>query len=332
MLTLADAVFDREDGQLVPTAGTCTECVKRTGANTVLFDDFQQDDKCLDGGCFRAKVDAHIERQKRNVDDLVQITRAYYSNNQSGEKILTRNEYTMIEPTGRENDGNGEQQSCRRSVSAIVVEGPGRRGEIVEVCADPECEVHGRADHRTEREAAALERKEEQSRRALEQENNRQNNRRLLDLVLDNLPTTLARDDYQMLVFAAIDRFEYGDWEAITERYQIDANESEEPDALAFELRKSAEEADQALLVRMLVEFALLRSGYSEERLEPSDPLANAARRYSAPLESKRTSKMKGSKCLSKRDKVPSKPKRRKAAPGTAKSPKRVVVRKGRTD
>src|SRR5689334_19858201 len=40
MLTLAEAVFDCEDPELVPAAGACVACPKRTGANTALFDDF----------------------------------------------------------------------------------------------------------------------------------------------------------------------------------------------------------------------------------------------------------------------------------------------------
>jgi ParB family chromosome partitioning protein len=58
MLTLADAVFDRADAELVPAAGACVTCSKRTGANIALFDDFEQDDKCLDGKCFNSKIDA----------------------------------------------------------------------------------------------------------------------------------------------------------------------------------------------------------------------------------------------------------------------------------
>jgi ParB family transcriptional regulator, chromosome partitioning protein len=200
MLTLADSVFDREDTQLFPAAGACVTCSKRTGANTALFDDFHQDDRCLDGECFRAKVDAHIERQKRSADGLIQITRAYYSNNKTGEKVLNRNEYTIIEPVDEGGKaGESEQPKCDHGTRAIVVEGPGKRGEIVQVCADPECEVHGKPTHRAEQGAVAQQREEEHSRRALEQEMNRQNNRRMLDKFLENVPTTLAREDYECL-------------------------------------------------------------------------------------------------------------------------------------
>ena len=85
-----------------------------------------------------------------------------------------------------------------------------------------------------------------------------------------------------------------------------------EPDAVVLELRKRAEEATEAQLVRMLVELALLRSGYSDEMLEPTD-LVSAARRYSAVPESKETPQPKAAKCAPKSDRVPSNPKRPKA-------------------
>jgi ParB family chromosome partitioning protein len=165
MLTLADAVFDYEDAELVPAAGACVACPKRTGANTALFDDFAQDDRCMDASCFKSKVDAHIASQKQHTDGLIQITRAYYTNAKGEEKVLTRNEYTIIEPKEQAEEGGGaqggapaEQAPCSKATAAIVVEGPGKRGEVVHVCADPECEVHGKPNYRAEQEAAERER------------------------------------------------------------------------------------------------------------------------------------------------------------------------------
>ena len=269
MLSLAEAVFDREDAELVPAAGSCVACAKRTGANAFLFDDDPQDD-CLDGKCFRSKVTEHIARQKQTVEGLVQITRAYYSDGKSGEKVLTQNEYTIVPPN----------KPCTNGTSAIVVEGPGKRGEVVQICADPKCEVHGKPDHRAEQEAAAKARQEEWRRRELEAQKNRTNNRRLLDDVLKNAPATLTRDDYRMLVLASIERLDCDDWEAITERHGIETDETSEPDAARFELNKKVQKAPEAQLIRMLIEIALLPSGNSDEELPPTDILVTTAARY----------------------------------------------------
>jgi ParB family transcriptional regulator, chromosome partitioning protein len=236
MLNLADAVFDHEDPHLVPAAGACVSCPKRTGANTALFDNFfPQDDRCLLATCFREKVDAHIARQKQNIEGLIQITRAYYTNGKGEEQVLTRNEYTVIEPE-KEKHADHENPPCSKATSAIVVEGPGKRGEIVQVCADPDCEVHGTPNHRPDQKAAVQQREEEWQRRQQQCEKNLENNRRLLDAVLAKLPKTLSRADHEMLLFAAIDRLDYEDWDAITERYKIDTDNVREPDAAAFEL------------------------------------------------------------------------------------------------
>lgn len=268
ILTLADSVFDRADADLVPRAGACTVCPKRTGANTALFDDFQQDDKCLDTDSFRSKVDAHIAREKQKTDGLVRITRAY-SNCTSGETVLTKGDYVAVEPT----------RPCANAKSAIVVEGPGRRGEVVQVCTKPECEVHGTPNRSAEEAEAELAREEERNRREEERARNREANCRLLDNVLACIPAKLAREDFEMLVLAAIDRLEYEEWDAMTERYKIDVDESREPDAASFELRKIAEGATESQLVRMLIEMALLRSGYSDEALQSTDPLVTTSAR-----------------------------------------------------
>ena len=182
---------------------------------------------------------------------------------------------------------------------AIVVEGPGQRGEIVQVCTDPECEVHGKPDHPGEQEAAARQREQEFKRQQQERQRNRRD-RRLLDAVLQRVPKILTRADYEMLVFGAIERFDYGDWDAVIERYKIDTDEQREPDAATFGLRKKAQKATEPELIRMLVEFTLLPSGYSGQVLEVTDPLASAARRYNVILNPKKTAKANAAKCTAK--------------------------------
>lgn len=207
--------------------------------------------------------------------------------------MLTRKEYTIIEPT------TDREPACSNATPAIVVEGPGKRGEIVQVCTDPKCEVHGKPDYTAQEEAAAQGREQERQRLQQQREKNREINRGMLDTVLQHLPKALARADYEMLAFAAIERFNYEDWEAVIEHYKIDTEEQREPDAPAFELRNRAQKATEPELIRMLIEFTLLRSGYSDEILEASDPLANAALRYNVSLASK-AAKPKPAKCTPK--------------------------------
>jgi ParB/RepB/Spo0J family partition protein len=59
MLKLAGAPFDRSDAKLVPKAGACSVCPKRSGNQTELFDDVKSPDICTDPTCYRSKLDAH---------------------------------------------------------------------------------------------------------------------------------------------------------------------------------------------------------------------------------------------------------------------------------
>ncbi|UMT84147.1 ParB/RepB/Spo0J family partition protein [Paracidovorax citrulli] len=64
MLKLGDARFKITDASLVPTAGSCRECSKRTGAHPELFEDVSGADVCTDPGCYREKEEAFAARQK----------------------------------------------------------------------------------------------------------------------------------------------------------------------------------------------------------------------------------------------------------------------------
>lgn len=59
MLKLDTAGFNIFDSTLMPAAGNCTTCPKRTGASPDLFADVQSVDICTDPTCFHAKEAAH---------------------------------------------------------------------------------------------------------------------------------------------------------------------------------------------------------------------------------------------------------------------------------
>jgi ParB/RepB/Spo0J family partition protein len=58
MLQLVGAPFAIDDAKLVPSAGTCAACPKRTGSQPELFSDVASGDVCTDPVCFKTKVDA----------------------------------------------------------------------------------------------------------------------------------------------------------------------------------------------------------------------------------------------------------------------------------
>jgi hypothetical protein len=64
MLRLKSAPFKLADAELVPKAGACVTCDKRTGAQPELFADVDDDDTCTDSTCYAGKVEAHWQRSK----------------------------------------------------------------------------------------------------------------------------------------------------------------------------------------------------------------------------------------------------------------------------
>jgi ParB family chromosome partitioning protein len=102
MLILKDAPFNKRDAQLVPAAGTCAECPKRTGHNKLLFSDLGKQDACSDPACYQAKVSAHVAQAIAAKPQLVQISTAY-GTQKEGSPVVPRNKYTEIQkPTGKD--------------------------------------------------------------------------------------------------------------------------------------------------------------------------------------------------------------------------------------
>lgn len=68
MLKLGSAPFKITDDQLVPEAGSCRTCPKRSGANPDLFDDVAHADTCTDPTCFSGKKEAHYLRIRTDAE------------------------------------------------------------------------------------------------------------------------------------------------------------------------------------------------------------------------------------------------------------------------
>jgi hypothetical protein len=63
MLRLGEAGFPTSDETLLPAAGACGTCPKRTGNQPELFSDVKGADVCTDPACFRAKREAWATRR-----------------------------------------------------------------------------------------------------------------------------------------------------------------------------------------------------------------------------------------------------------------------------
>jgi ParB family transcriptional regulator, chromosome partitioning protein len=95
-LALVEAPFDREDTTLIPDAGACVTCPRRSGFNTSLFADVQGD-QCLDGLCYQTKVVAYIDRELAARPQLVQIETTWRPAKEQRPGILPKHSYRELD-------------------------------------------------------------------------------------------------------------------------------------------------------------------------------------------------------------------------------------------
>lgn len=64
---LSDAPFDKENATLLPKAGACSLCPKRSGASPLLFSDIKESDRCMDKSCFQMKCQKFLVQRTREI-------------------------------------------------------------------------------------------------------------------------------------------------------------------------------------------------------------------------------------------------------------------------
>jgi ParB family transcriptional regulator, chromosome partitioning protein len=209
-LPLDEAPFDREDNTLNPTAGSCSDCPRRSGYNTSLFADVAGD-QCLDSTCYHAKLTEHVNREVAARPELVQIETAHRNPKERRPGTLSRHEYTEIPSPEDENEDAEPVTRCESSKTAIVVYGEGA-GSTRTVCTDPECPVHH--PHRViqidpDAEARQREHEREQRRRTRLLKRRGDSFKR----ILDNAPSTFTAPQLRVLLRALvqIDPYQFTD-------------------------------------------------------------------------------------------------------------------------
>jgi ParB family transcriptional regulator, chromosome partitioning protein len=261
-LHLADAPFPTDDPDLAPEAGACPQCEKRSGFNTRLFHDVEQD-VCLDAQCWKTKREVYLARTLSARPDLIQIDAGGWKPERDRRPgALRKNEYIVIDtafPDGKEHSGISNTL-CESVRDALVVDGPGA-GTIQPVCADARCPVHGNPDapaplSREEREAEQAEWQKQQQLERQRAERARAKRLELLNSITENFTTPLSAEQTRLLLMALV---HLGDLEYTAEAvvdlyYAPHEGESEErmdQDVLLSILRSADERALFSVLIRL---------------------------------------------------------------------------------
>src|SRR6266849_5133146 len=194
-LDLTNAPFDPQDETLVPSAGSCAACPKRTGNNPLLFPEVRQKSICTDRACYQAKIEALVQIRSKPLET-------------AGEKPLRVSQAPSWQAKKRQPDVLYEGQyrnaakkaECPQTKPAVVIDGP-KAGTVLHVCRDEKCAVHARVTHyqATPQERTA------RAKELLAERIEKQTRGRILDAIRKKLSATLSRPDLEM---AVLDYFE----------------------------------------------------------------------------------------------------------------------------
>jgi ParB family chromosome partitioning protein len=256
LLVLKDAPFDKRDAQLVPAAGSCADCPKRTGHNKLLFGDDlgRQGDRCTDPNCYQAKVSAHIAQTVTAKPQLVQISTAY-GGQKEGSSVLPRNRYTAIrddKPKSKDDAKRPEFKVCKFTTEAIITEGADV-GTIHKVCANPTCPVH-HPKQPTSRNDEKWRAEQDKQRR--EQAIANTTALRVLAAVSAAVPVRLMKRDLLFILEKLVSLMDENRVETLARQHGI--RQKRDDGGLAKTFAAFLRRADEGTLSRLLVESSIL--------------------------------------------------------------------------
>jgi ParB family chromosome partitioning protein len=275
-LELADAPFSREDATLVPEAGSCLECPKRTGYNTLLFEGMTHSgsDQCSDPKCYAAKLDEHVRKTIAEKPKLVQISTAY-GRPAEGSPVVPRSQYVEIradKPKRKELANQPEYKACKHTTEAIVAEGS-EKGTLTKVCANLECPVHHpKKQPRVTADAAF---KAEQEKRRREEAIANTTGLRVLSAISSAVPVRLMKRDLLFVAERMVNLLDENRCAILAKQHGI--KKAKENDSTAKLFTAFLRRADESTLGRAVIEAVILLTA---SRGNASQVLRDAATAY----------------------------------------------------
>ena len=132
---LGTAPFDPGDADLDPEAGSCADCLKRTGGSPLLFSDVSDQDVCTDRACFDGKIKTltarRIAEAKAAGNELIQVTTDWQNKSKGGARY--QHDVDIV--------GRYGCAPCEASQPGIYVDGKSV-GKLIQVCVHKTCPIH----------------------------------------------------------------------------------------------------------------------------------------------------------------------------------------------
>ena len=273
LLILKEAPFDKRDSQLVPAAGSCVDCPKRTGHNKLLFSELGKQDSCSDPNCYQSKVSAHLAKTIAAKPQLVQISTAY-GVQKEGSATLPRNKYVAIrdeKPKSKDEAQRPEFKVCKFTTEAIITEGSDV-GNVHKVCANLACPVH-HPKKQTIRDDAKWKAEQEKQRKETAIAN--ATGIRTLAAITAAVPVRLMKRDLLFVAERLASLLDENRLAIVAKQYSI--KKAKDSDSLGKLFSAYLRRAEESVLGKVLVETTIL---YMATRHDASQVLRDAAALY----------------------------------------------------
>ena len=301
--------------RLVPEAGSCANCPKRTGFNTLLFSEVREDsDSCADAACFNRKLDAHIAQRVSKMPNLVQISENY---NATGETpILARRNYVEVvtRKSKKGKDARPEEKLCAHLTPAIHTDGM-NKGRLVKVCADPNCKIH--FGDRQQEEKQRLQWKAEKTAANRKAKETLAFRHRLLADVLKRVKPQFGTEELRMVAQFVLRSLSHELACRLAKRHGLQNPKDAHDWQMAEKARTLYKKADAAALAVLIFEAMLISPAGNASANKDDDPLADAASLYKVDTKALRAAVAKAenekaqkkNKAASRKEKTAPKPK-----------------------
>lgn len=261
-LPLTQAPFEIADATLLPEAGACLDCPKRSGFNTRLFADVTTD-VCLDGGCYQRKVSAFIQITLEKKPELATVETEWRKPGETFPGALSRTEFVPVKaapPQPAQDDEETDQDeaeeptaTCSTTREALVTHGAAK-GRIIQICSDRSCPVHfPQYQQEVEDDPERVERERQREEQQAERQRIAQKREATFRRVLANVPASLPAAHLRLTLRALVDSDEYSIFDDAATHYTGD-NENNQQSAcevLSAAIAAVKDEELPAVLVRI---------------------------------------------------------------------------------
>jgi ParB family chromosome partitioning protein len=285
-LSLKSVPFSKEDERLLPEAGSCANCPKRTGFNTLLFSEVK-DDSCSDAGCFNRKLDAHITQRIEKMPNLVLISEKYTI---AGETpiIPRRNYVEVVTPKARKGkEARPEQRLCDHLKPAIYADGM-EKGRLVKVCADRTCKVHFREQQQQDKQRLQFKAEKTAANRKAKQTISFRH--RVMADVLKRVKPQFGTEEMRMVACFALRSLSHELACRLAKRHGLQNPKDPRDYQMAEKARTLYKKADAAGLAVLIFEAMLLSSAERTTESKDDDALSIAASLFKIDTKALRTS------------------------------------------